>query len=102
MLAIFRRSLNTWPARVLFAVLVLAFGLWGVADVVRNLGHDGSIASVAGQQISAPDIQEAYRRELAQAQRMLGDSDPSPEIRRAVAMQAVEHLVTQTASATTA
>ena len=97
MLAIFRRSLNTWPARVLFAVLVLAFGLWGVADVVRNLGHDGSIASVAGQQISAPDIQEAYRRELAQAQRMLGDSDPSPEIRRAVAMQAVEHLVTQTA-----
>jgi peptidyl-prolyl cis-trans isomerase D len=97
MLAIFRRSLQHWPARVLFGVLVLAFGLWGVADVVRNLGHDSSIASVAGEQIEAPDIQEAYRRELAQAQRMLGGSEPSPEIRRAVAMQAVEHLVTQTA-----
>jgi peptidyl-prolyl cis-trans isomerase D len=97
MLSVFRRSLNTWPARVLFGLLVLAFGLWGVADVVRNFGRDTSIASVAGQQIQAPELQEEYRRELAQAQRMLGNSDPSPEIRRAVAMQSVEHLVTQMA-----
>lgn len=97
MLAVFRRSLNTWPARILFGVLVLAFGLWGVADVVRNIGHDSTIASVAGEQVQPPELQEAYRRELAQATRMLGNSDPSPEIRRAVAMQAVEHLITQMA-----
>ncbi len=97
MLAIFRRWLNTWPARVLFAVLVAAFGLWGVADVVRNLGTDTAVARVAGRKIEAPELDDAYRRELAQAQRMLGTTDPSIEIRRAVAMQAAEHLVTQVA-----
>jgi peptidyl-prolyl cis-trans isomerase D len=95
MLALFRRSLNTWPARVLFALLVAAFGMWGVADVVRNIGHDSSIASVAGHQIEAPELQEAYRRDLAQAQRMMGNTDPTPEIRRMVAVQAVQQLVTQ-------
>jgi peptidyl-prolyl cis-trans isomerase D len=98
MLATFRRYLNTWLARLFFLVLVGAFGLWGVADVVRNLGRDTSAATVAGKSIEMPEVQEAYRRELAQVTKMLGDKmDPTPEIRRSVAAQAVERLVTQTA-----
>ena len=97
MLATFRRSLNTWPARLFFMLLVASFGLWGVADVVRNLGRESSAASVGGRKIELPELQEAYRRELAQAQRTLGASDPSPELRRMLAMQATEQLVTQIA-----
>ncbi len=97
MLATFRRSLNTWPARLFFMLLVASFGLWGVADVVRNLGRESSAASVGGRKIELPELQEAYRRELAQAQRTLGATDPSPELRRMLAMQATEQLVTQIA-----
>ncbi len=98
MLATFRRYLNTWPARLFFLILVASFGLWGVADVVRNLGRDTSVASVAGRRIELPEVQEAYRRELAQVSKMLGDKlDPTPEIRRSVAAQAVQQVVTQTA-----
>ena len=99
MLAILRRSLSTWPVRLFFGLLVLAFGLWGVADVVRNLGHDNSVASVAGERIDMPELQEAYQRNLAQATRMLGSNDPTPEIRRTVALQTVNQLVTQKALA---
>jgi peptidyl-prolyl cis-trans isomerase D len=99
MLAIFRRSLATWPVRVLFGVLVLAFGLWGVADVVRNIGRDSSVASVAGERIEMPELQQAYQQDLAQTTRMLGNTDPTPAMRRSIAVQAVSQLVTQKALA---
>jgi peptidyl-prolyl cis-trans isomerase D len=99
MLAIFRRSLATWPARLFFGVLVLSFGLWGVADVVRNIGHDSSVASVGGQPIEMPELQQAYQRDLAQAERMLGNTDPSPAMRRSIAIQSINQIITQKALA---
>ena len=97
MLAMFRRWLNTWPARLFFGVLVLSFGLWGIADVVRNVGTDTSAASVGGQRIEMPELQEAYQRDLGAATRMLGNIDPTPQLRRAVAMQTIGQLITQKA-----
>ncbi len=97
MLAIFRRSLSTWPVRLFFGLLIVSFSLWGVADVVRNLGREGSAASVGSRKIELPELQEAYRRELAQAQRNMGNADISPDLRRMLAMQATERLVTQIA-----
>ena len=99
MLALFRRFLGTWVARVFFVVLIGSFALWGVADVVRNLGgDDGSVAKVDGVRIEMADAQTAYRRQLAQVTRMFGGKiEPTPEIRRSVAEQAVAMLVSQTA-----
>ena len=99
MLATFRRYLNTWVARLFFMVLVASFGLWGVADVIRNLGAgDGSAATVAGRKIEMPELQEAYRRQLAQVTRMFGTQvQPTLQIRRSVAEQSLAQLITQTA-----
>ncbi|HET9020169.1 MAG TPA: peptidylprolyl isomerase, partial [Acetobacteraceae bacterium] len=97
MLATFRRSLNTWPSRLLFMLLVAAFAVWGIGDVVRNIGSSGAPASVAGQRIDYPELQQAYQRNLAQVTRQMNNTDPSPEIRRSVAMQSIEQVVTQTA-----
>jgi peptidyl-prolyl cis-trans isomerase D len=96
MLASFRRSLTKWPARIFFLLLACAFGLWGVSGKM-NLGGDRAPATVGGRKIQLPELQEAYRRELAQTTRMMGTTDPSPDIRRMVAMQATERLVTQAA-----
>jgi peptidyl-prolyl cis-trans isomerase D len=98
MLATLRRFLATWPARVFFLLLVGSFGLWGVADVVRNIGQDQSaVATVAGQKIDVTDLQDAYRRQLAQIQQMMGGSAPTPDMRQAIAGQALDRLVTQAA-----
>ena len=97
MLATFRRSLNTWPARLLFLLLVAAFAMWGIGDVVRNLGRGGAPASVAGQNIDLAALQEVYQRNLAQTSRRMNNADPTPDIRRGIAMQSIEQVVTQTA-----
>lgn len=98
MLSLFRRFLSTWAARAFFIVLIASFGLWGIADVVRNVGRDTAIATVGGRKIEAPEFQEAMRAQLAQVSRMLGGkTEPTPTIRQAVAGQVLDRLVVQAA-----
>lgn len=98
MLAIFRALLSTWIAKILFAVLVLAFGLWGVADVVRNIGTSSTaLATVGNRRIEPMEAQEAYRRQLAEIARQSGRTDLPPELRQQVALQVVQQLMTQAA-----
>jgi hypothetical protein len=84
-------------------LLVGTFVIWGVGtgvtDIIgRLLNGDGSVASVAGRKIELPEVQDAYRRQLAQVMRMFGGKmETTPQIRRGVAAQAIEQLVTQTA-----
>jgi len=98
MLSLIRSFLGTWAARAFFIVLVGSFGLWGVADVVRNVGHDNALATVDGHKIEAPEFQEALRTQLAQVTRMLGGkAEPTPAIRQAVAGQVLDRLIVQAA-----
>jgi len=98
MLSLIRSFLGTWAARAFFIVLVGSFGLWGVADVVRNVGRDNAIATVGGHKIEAPEFQEAMRTQLAQVSRMLGGkTEPTPAIRQAVAGQVLDRLIVQAA-----
>ncbi len=98
MLSLIRSFLGTWVARAFFIVLIASFGLWGVADVVRNVGHDNAVATVGGRSIEAPEFQAALRTQLAQVTHMLGGkTEPTPAIRQAVAGQVLDRLVVQAA-----
>ena len=96
MLATFRRSLTKWPARIFFLLLACAFGLWGVSGKIDLTGH-ASPVEIGGESIELAQLQDAYRREVAQVQRSQGAGDLTPQQRRAVALQATERLVTQVA-----
>lgn len=98
MLTALRRLASTWVAKVLFVLLILSFGIWGIEDMVRNIGRDNSIARVAGQAIDFEEAQGAARRELARIQRQLGQGfEPDDAIRRAVAAQALDGLILERA-----
>lgn len=99
MLSAFRSTLNTWPVRMFFLLLVVAFAVWGVGDMVRVwFAGDNYAAKVAGYRIEFPQFQQAYQREMAQLTRNLGGrAEPTPEMRQMAADQAIEQLVTQTA-----
>jgi peptidyl-prolyl cis-trans isomerase D len=101
MLALLRGWLNTWPARLFFLLLVICFGVWGVGDVIRNaiLGDDpASVATVGSIKIETADAQAVYRQQLARITQMFGGKiDPTPEIKRGVAGQTIERLVTDAA-----
>jgi peptidyl-prolyl cis-trans isomerase D len=99
MLALLRGSLNTWPVRILFILLIAAFGVWGIGNVLPDiLGSDGSAAKVGGVAISPQDVQTAYRQQLQQSTQQLGGADQiTPDMRMMIAEQAAARLVAQAA-----
>ena len=63
MLQTLRAASKSWVASVVIGVLVLAFALWGVADIFRG-GGDTVVASVGGTDISAADYEQQLRNQL--------------------------------------
>ena len=94
MLTALRRLAGTWFAKILFALLVLSFAVWGIEDVVRNFGRQTAVATVGGDKIELPEAQAAARREMSRIARQLGNRfEPDENIRRAVAANALEQLI---------
>ena len=59
MIASFRRYLDTWVVRGFFLIMVLAFVVWGVGDVVRMVGTSTWVAKVGGQTIEGAQLQDS-------------------------------------------
>ena len=89
-----RRLAGTWFAKALFVLLILSFAVWGIEDMLRNIGRDDAVARVGGEAIEVTEAQESARRELQRLTRALqGRMEPDARLRRVVAEQAVEALV---------
>jgi peptidyl-prolyl cis-trans isomerase D len=94
MITAMRRLAGTWFAKLLFVLLILSFAVWGIEDMLRNIGRDTAVARVGNDAIEVEEAQEAARRELQRIQRQLqGRIEMDARIRRAVAEQALEGLV---------
>ncbi|HET7881154.1 MAG TPA: peptidyl-prolyl cis-trans isomerase [Acetobacteraceae bacterium] len=98
MILAFRRYLDSWVVRAFFLVMVAAFILWGVGDVARLVRTATWAAKVGGQTIEGYQLEDLYRREMAQATRDLpAGQEPSQETRTRVANEALQQLITQAA-----
>ncbi|MDE2333079.1 MAG: SurA N-terminal domain-containing protein [Rhodospirillales bacterium] len=98
MLAILRRSLDTWPVRLFFLALVAAFVFWGVAARINLTGGIPPVARVAGHKIELAHVQQAYQQQLQRIQASLPQGEqPSAAIRKALAAQVVDQLITAAA-----
>lgn len=72
MLEALRKAAHSWIAKILFALLILSFAVWGIGDVVRG-GLSSQPAIVAGNiEISSTEVLNQYRREVIRLQRMFG------------------------------
>jgi peptidyl-prolyl cis-trans isomerase D len=71
MLDAMRRGALNWAAKGLLALLVVAFAVWGIGDVVRNVGRD-TLATVGSTQITPEQFRQAYQDELTSFSRRLG------------------------------
>lgn len=72
MLDALRRGAQSLVAKVLFAILVVSFAIWGVADVFRGFGQ-GSLARVGSHEISVNEFQLAYQNQLHAISRQAGE-----------------------------
>jgi peptidyl-prolyl cis-trans isomerase D len=99
MITAFRRYLETWVVRGFFLIMVAAFVLWGVGDVVRMVGTSPTwVAKVGDQTVESQQLQEPYQRQMAQITAKLpSGQEPSQEIRNSVASAALQQLIGQAA-----
>ncbi|WP_449414549.1 peptidyl-prolyl cis-trans isomerase [Ochrobactrum teleogrylli] len=64
MLDSLRSASRSWISKLLLGVLVLSFGVWGIADVFRG-GMTGNAALTAGNsEVSATDYRFAYEQQV--------------------------------------
>jgi peptidyl-prolyl cis-trans isomerase D len=63
MLQQLRVASKSWVASVIIGVLVLAFALWGVADIFRG-SNDNVVAEVGNTEISADDFDQQLKTQL--------------------------------------
>src|SRR5262249_19057514 len=63
MLQQLRKASKSWVASAIIGVLVLAFALWGVADIFRG-GGDTVVADVGSAQISSAEYQRALQNQM--------------------------------------
>lgn len=98
MISSMRRYLETWYFRAFFLVMVAAFVLWGVGDMLRVVGTSTWVAKVGGTTIEIPAVEADYRRALSRASRDLPTGqEPSAELRRTVGEQTLQRLIGQAA-----
>lgn len=81
MLDALRRGAKGWTAKILLGLLVLSFGIWGVADVFTG-SRQGALATVGGIEIQADDFTRVYNDRLQQLSKQLGQPISAAEARR--------------------
>ena len=64
MLQAIRSKATSLVVKILFGVLIVTFGIWGIGDIFRNRSIDTSVATVAGERIEATQLQQSVRADI--------------------------------------
>ncbi|MEQ9121354.1 MAG: SurA N-terminal domain-containing protein, partial [Alphaproteobacteria bacterium] len=97
MLIAMRRGAAGWVAKILFGLLILSFGAWGVGDYLTP-DADPVVAEVGGVEIRRTALDRAERRQLEQMRRALGGAfDPASLPEDALRSAALDQLIGQAA-----
>lgn len=94
MLDSLRAFSRTWYAKIFFAVLVLSFALFGISNVIFDLGTS-TVARVGDQEITSNDFQRAFQSQLNSMAQQYGQV---PTTEQAVAMGVPNSVISQLAA----
>ncbi|HRK96590.1 MAG TPA: SurA N-terminal domain-containing protein, partial [Rhodospirillales bacterium] len=73
MLETIRKYTGSFVVKLLFVVLILSFGVWGVADVFRPGGGRDWAVRVGDVEIPTQTIRDDYQRELRRLRQTVGE-----------------------------
>lgn len=95
MLSTLRNNAAGFFAKLLMALLILSFGVWGVEDMLKSGVASRSLGSVGKYEISRQTFERAYNREADKARQSLG-KNYSPEMLQALGLgrQVLDSLIT--------
>src|SRR4029077_18140302 len=70
-----RKASSNWLGKIVMAVvmgvLIISFGIWGIADIFRGFGQS-SLAKIGGTEISTNEFRQLYTDRLQQIGRQFG------------------------------
>jgi peptidyl-prolyl cis-trans isomerase D len=73
MLQAIRSKAGSLVVKILFGLLIVSFGVWGIGDIFRERSAaETTVASVGDMKIQADELQLAVRREMDRMNRMMG------------------------------
>jgi len=72
MLESFRKASQSWFIKILFALLILSFGVWGIGDVVRDRVETQPAITVGNQSIPAAEVADEFHRDTERLSAMFG------------------------------
>ena len=68
-----RKANDTWIVKILFAFLILSFGIWGIGDVVRQNITSTPAIVVGSKDFSGQDVADHFRRDVDRMSAMFGN-----------------------------
>jgi peptidyl-prolyl cis-trans isomerase D len=83
-------------AKVLFALLILSFALWGIGDYAFLRRSEPVPLRVAGEKITANQLSVEYRREIERLRRAFGQFDPETARQFGLMDRVIDRVVLQT------
>ncbi len=81
MLEQLRGSVSGWVAKIFIGLLVLSFGVWGIADVFRT-DAGSAVVTVGETQVTVGDYSQIYRRNLNTLSQRFGTQLTREQARR--------------------
>jgi len=85
-----RQILLGWGAKILLALLILSFGVWGIGDYVAPQQNNEVIASVGESKITLSELQNEVQYQISKLQQVLG---PSLTIQKAKSMGVIDNIL---------
>jgi peptidyl-prolyl cis-trans isomerase D len=88
-----RQHATSWVVKILFGLLILSFGLWGINDIFLG-ERDPTVAKVAGVKIPLSQLNDAVKQEIERFQPIFGGAlDPQQAKQLGLIDQALERLI---------
>jgi peptidyl-prolyl cis-trans isomerase D len=79
MLQAIRSKASSFVVKLLFGILVVSFGIWGIGDIFRNRAVDTTVATVGGKKIDAQELNQEVRREAERLRAAMRGAQLEPE-----------------------
>jgi len=73
MLQLIRSKASSWVIKILFVVLVVSFGIWGIGDILRTKTTEVTVAHVGDQTITAEAFQREYQQQYKRTAAAFGN-----------------------------
>ncbi len=90
MLQSIRSKAGSLVVKLLFGLLIVTFGIWGIGDIFRNRPTDTTIATVGSESIDTATLQNALQPALERLSQRLGTQ---VDLRQAKQMGVVQQVL---------